>query len=89
MKQERPHVTEWLGQRVDSRKLSLGDFGVVRASIEADAFHNKRSGVSVHITSCKLELFGREVEFLHRITPGAKKRIEQDLLSDINLEIGD
>lgn len=83
MREQPQFVRRWLGQRERSEKLSLGDFGFVRATLEADIFYTK-IGYTIKITSCKIDLFGRSVEFLHRLTPDAKERMEDAMLSDVS-----
>lgn len=77
------HTTAWIGQSDKSIVMSMGDFGAVRANFKADLF-NTKTGFMVKIYSCKLELFGGHVEFLHRLTGDAKTFVESQYLSECN-----
>lgn len=79
---------QYLGQKHHCMQLSLGDFGSVWANVDADLFYT-RNGYSVTITSVKILLFTREIEFLHRLTDKAKERLEQHVMSDANSSLNE
>lgn len=75
--------TVWLGQKIVDRKMDLGDFGFVNATIKADAFQTP-TGYMIHLYSCELHLFGSTIEFMHRLTTDAREQLKISLLSEVS-----